>query len=141
MTGYLTAAEHDVIKALGDVWGDICKVVGTGPSRSADLSEVVFHVHALQHFVMAQAAARTYPDLYRLAGGATLGVDVDAQDVTGTNRLGQHRLVADHSLVADHNGEPSCVCGWTPHPPKYSTRMDAISGVHRHVATFIGMPS
>jgi hypothetical protein len=39
-----------------------------------------------------------------------------------------------HRLVPDHNGEPSCLCGWTPTPPEFATRGVAVSGVHKHVA-------
>lgn len=44
------------------------QVVGDGPSRQYDLMEFAAHIHDLQHAVMAQAAARAYPELYRLAG-------------------------------------------------------------------------
>ena len=43
-----------------------------------------------------------------------------------------HRSEA-HRLVPDHNGEPSCLCGWTPTPPEFATREAAVSGVHKHV--------
>ena len=64
----LTDDEHAAVTACADAWAAICKVVGDGPTRAADLREVVARIHALQHFVMAQAAARCYPDRYRLAG-------------------------------------------------------------------------
>lgn len=64
----LTDDDHNAVTAVADAWAAICKVVGNGPTRQDDLIEVVAHIHALQHFVMAQAAARCYPDLYRLAG-------------------------------------------------------------------------
>lgn len=66
---FMTDDEHAAVQQVACAWAAICKIVGDEPTRSADLSEVVFHVHALQHFVMAQAAARCYPALYRLAGG------------------------------------------------------------------------
>ena len=71
----LTDAEHTAVTAVADAWAAICKVVGNGPTRGADLGEVVIHVHALQHFVMAQAAARAYPDIYRLAGETLAATD------------------------------------------------------------------
>lgn len=74
MSELLTEEEQAVVNALGQCWNRICRIVGNGPTRSADLNEVVFHVHALQNFVMAQAAARAYPNTYRLAG-ETLGAD------------------------------------------------------------------
>ena len=68
MEEMLNALEHETIELLGEVWGDICNIVGRGPSREADLAEAIAHIHALQHFVMAQAASRAYPDRYRLLG-------------------------------------------------------------------------
>jgi hypothetical protein len=65
----LTEDEDTAIQAAGHLWNLLCKIVGDGPTRGADLNEMVVHVHAVQHFVMAQAAARAYPNRYRLAGG------------------------------------------------------------------------
>ena len=68
----LTGNEHSAVAACADAWAAICLIVGTGQTRSADLAEVVAHIHGLQQFILAQAAARAYPSLYRLAG-ETLG--------------------------------------------------------------------
>lgn len=64
----LTDRERQAVERLGEVWGDLCAIVGDGSTRDADLAEMAHHVHALQNAVLAQAAARAYPDLYRLAG-------------------------------------------------------------------------
>jgi len=64
----LTIEEQSLVRALGDIWGDFCQVVDRGPTRDADLQEIVHHIHALQHKVLAQAAARAYPNNYRLLG-------------------------------------------------------------------------
>lgn len=64
----LTGREQWIIERLGDVWGDICGIVGDGPSRDADLAELCGHIHALQRAVMAQAAARVYPAQFRVLG-------------------------------------------------------------------------
>lgn len=64
----LTDLELHVVDTLGTLWGDICSIVGDGPTREPDLAEMIHHVHALQHKVMAQAAARAYPDCFRLLG-------------------------------------------------------------------------
>ncbi len=66
--GLLTDLEHQTLTDLGAVWGQLCKIGGTGPTRPEDLTEAMIHIHALQNLVMAQAAARAYPDRYRLAG-------------------------------------------------------------------------
>lgn len=69
----LTDAERAVVRKAGDLWGDLCAVVGDGPTRDADLMELVVHIHAIQHAVMAQAAARAYPDEFRLLGSTIRG--------------------------------------------------------------------
>ena len=68
----LTKNEREIVGDLGRVWGRIAdEVVADGRTREADLDEVVSHIHALQNIVLAQSAAREYPDEFRLAG-ATL---------------------------------------------------------------------
>lgn len=64
----LTELEHSTIDKLGTLWTDLCQIVQDGPTRDADLSELIVHVHALQQAVMSQAAGRIYPDRYRLLG-------------------------------------------------------------------------
>jgi hypothetical protein len=66
--GKLTALERKVIRDLGQIWNDLCKVVGVDVTREPDLAELVVHIHALQHAVMANAAARRYPDEFRQLG-------------------------------------------------------------------------
>jgi hypothetical protein len=65
----LTDDEHAAVRAAGDLWGLLVAVTGDGPSREGDLAELVGHIHAIQNAVLAQAAARAYPDRYRLMGG------------------------------------------------------------------------
>lgn len=65
----LTAAEHDAVAQAAELWGSLTAIVADGPARAGDLSELIFHVHAIQRAVLKQAAARAYPDLYRLLGG------------------------------------------------------------------------
>lgn len=64
----LTPLERKVIQHLGLIWNDLCHIVGPGATREYDLDEAVVHIHALQHMVMAQAAARAYPAEFRLLG-------------------------------------------------------------------------
>jgi len=71
MTGQLhllTDLEREVVDDLGATWGKLCQIVNPGPTRDADLAELIVHVHALQRTVMAQAAARAYPAELRLLG-------------------------------------------------------------------------
>ena len=67
--GLLTAAEHAVVRRAGELWNAICAAV-EGPTRDADLRELVPHVHAIQHAFMANAAARAYPETYRRLGSS-----------------------------------------------------------------------
>jgi hypothetical protein len=64
----LTDRERATVAKLGEVWGDICAVVEDGPTRGHDLSELVAHLHALQHAVMSNAAGRAFPDEFRRLG-------------------------------------------------------------------------
>jgi hypothetical protein len=74
----LTVAELAAVQQAADLWGTLCKVVGNGPTRNHDLAELAAHIHAIQHAVMSQAAARIYPDLYRLLGESRPEQDVTA---------------------------------------------------------------
>jgi hypothetical protein len=64
----LTPLERQAVQQFADAWNTLCHVVGNGSTRERDLAEAAVHLHALQQMVLAQAAARAYPDLYRLAG-------------------------------------------------------------------------
>lgn len=69
MSDALTPLELKVIEDLGNIWNDLCRVVGADVTRDADLNEAVHHIHALQKMIMGQAAARAYPSRLRLLGG------------------------------------------------------------------------
>jgi hypothetical protein len=66
---YLYEAERAVIRSLGEIWNSLCNIVEDGPSRQADLNEMVAHIHALQQAVMSNAASRAYPQEFRTLGG------------------------------------------------------------------------
>lgn len=66
--GRLTYAEQTVIQKLAELWADIQGLVPPGPTREADLAELIVPIHTLQRAVMAQSAGRAYPDFYRLLG-------------------------------------------------------------------------
>jgi hypothetical protein len=59
-------AAMDLTAELANLFG---RIIGDGPTRDGDWSEVAVHIHTLQHLIMAQAAARAYPDRFRLLGG------------------------------------------------------------------------
>lgn len=43
-------------------------IIGQGETREGDVREFVAVMHNLQRMIMAQAAARAYPEHYRLLG-------------------------------------------------------------------------
>lgn len=61
----MTDMEHLVVQLLAESYRAYSKTGVTG----FDLREFASTIHKAQHQVMAQAAARAYPDLYRLAEG------------------------------------------------------------------------
>lgn len=61
--------EHDALELTAELWNTLCRIAGQGPSRAADLAEVAHHIHAIQHAILAQAAGRAHPQMYRLMGG------------------------------------------------------------------------
>ncbi len=66
----LTEAEDHAIRLAAQLWNVLAtEIIARGPSRETDLCEMAAHIHGIQHAVMAQAAARGYPDRYRLLGG------------------------------------------------------------------------
>ncbi len=64
----LTEEERDLISLLGNCFNAFTRIAGDGPTREADIGEFCSLIHHLQQYVMSQAAARAYPDLYRLIG-------------------------------------------------------------------------
>lgn len=68
MSDLLNESEHAIIEAAGMLWNAICVAIPQGPTRDADLGELVVHIHAIQHTFMANAAARAYPQRYRCLG-------------------------------------------------------------------------
>lgn len=68
MSAYLTQVEHDALTVSGELAVLIKAAIGDGPQAENDWREAAALLHALQHMVMAQAAARAYPALYRPLG-------------------------------------------------------------------------
>lgn len=73
MSELLTPAEHDAVAMAGELWNLLTGIVGDGPAREGDLRELIAPIHEIQRAVLKQAAARAYPDLYRLLGGGPVG--------------------------------------------------------------------
>lgn len=68
-SGILTEAEHKLVKDIADVFGSFLGIMEHNDSYGGDLQEIIYHIHVLQNHVLAQAAARAYPNKYRLLGG------------------------------------------------------------------------
>jgi len=68
----LTEAELRVVGELGDIADSLHAIVfeeGFDPEIArCDWAEVAVSIHRLQQTIMAQSAARTYPNKYRLLG-------------------------------------------------------------------------
>lgn len=79
-TQLLTDDEHRAVELAGELYGVLCAVVGNGPARDQDLRELVAPIHAIQHAVLKQAAARAYPDRYRLLGEKFAAPTLDTQE-------------------------------------------------------------
>lgn len=74
MRELLTEHEHEVAELLGKCYVIFNqKICGRGPTRDHDLTEFASRIHDLQNAVLAQAAARAYPNTYRLAGDSLKG--------------------------------------------------------------------
>lgn len=69
----MTAKEHEAMAVTAHLWNLLTGIVGFGETRSGDLNELVVHLHAIQRAIMAQAAARAYPESYRLLGRTIKG--------------------------------------------------------------------
>lgn len=66
----LTEAEHEFVELAGRVYAPARdEVVVDGPNRESDLNELQTWIHAIQTWAMSNAAARAFPDRYRLQGG------------------------------------------------------------------------
>jgi hypothetical protein len=67
-TEYLTKDEIKAINLAGELAGLLLRIIGDGMTRTSDTTEAIEHIHVLQRMVMANAAARAYPGMFRLLG-------------------------------------------------------------------------
>lgn len=66
----LTDAEHRFMELTADLMDlFVMEICGRGAAREHDIDEMAARIHAIQYPVLAQAAARAHPTLYRLLGG------------------------------------------------------------------------
>ena len=65
----LTPDEFEAMDLLGKAAGVIRRIIGDGNQAVYDWGEAADKIHQLQSMVMAQAAARAYPERFRPLGG------------------------------------------------------------------------
>jgi hypothetical protein len=69
LVSLLTPAEHAALRDAGLLYTFIAtNVMADGPTREDDLAELRAPIHAIQRMVLAQAAARAFPEEFRLLG-------------------------------------------------------------------------
>ena len=68
-TDLLTPDEQEAMRLSGELASLCHRIIGNGPQAANDWSEMAVRIHGVQHMILAQAAARAYPDEYRLLGG------------------------------------------------------------------------
>lgn len=72
MSELLTDEELRAMDLTADLMGSIRKVIYTEDHDPAiaedDCTEVINHIHALQHIILSQAASRAYPHRFRPLG-------------------------------------------------------------------------
>lgn len=68
MSVSLTTEEHEAMVLSGKLAGAVRKIIGEGPTSEHDWAEAAAAIHVIQRMILAQSAAREYPDLYRLLG-------------------------------------------------------------------------
>lgn len=65
----LTRAEHKAMDLTAQLWNlMVTDVIGDGAPAEQDRREFAAQIHAAQHTILRQAAARAHPELYRLLG-------------------------------------------------------------------------
>lgn len=65
----LSDAEHRAMDLTAKLWDlMVQEVIEDGPAAEQDRRELAAQIHAVQHTIMGQAAARAHPDKYRLLG-------------------------------------------------------------------------
>jgi hypothetical protein len=71
----LTDVEQRALGLTGELAKLMREIIGTGPQSEHDWNEAAHRIHAIQHMIMAQAAARAYPLLYRPLGRNHAGTE------------------------------------------------------------------
>lgn len=74
MAELLNEAEKQIVADLADISSRMANVIiAQGPNFAPDWNEAALHIHGIQNMILKQAAARAYPDVYRLLGESLRG--------------------------------------------------------------------
>lgn len=109
----LTEAEHRAMDLTVELVRTLAEIVGPDRSRGGDMAELVAAVHAIQQSVMSQAAARAYPERYRLlgeilrAGGVLIVADTDRHAEGERHRQAAHLYSIIQSAENSEDGGPT----------------------------------
>ena len=69
-TELLSEAELEALDITVQLAHKLLEIVGKGPQSNGDWKEMVSALHHIQNAILAQAAARAYPEKFRLMGGS-----------------------------------------------------------------------
>lgn len=84
LAGLLTADERQAVRQAGLLYTFIAeRVVADGAAKNGDLAEFRAAVQLIRQMVLAQAAARAYPEEFRLPGDAAEARSTGADDIGG----------------------------------------------------------
>lgn len=64
----LSEMEIQALRMSGELANLLSKIIGNGSTRDADWREAAAKIHDIQHMIAAQAAARAFPNEFRLLG-------------------------------------------------------------------------
>ena len=67
MSDLLTETEHEAMDLTAELMRAMRQIMGDA-NIAGDLNEAAAHIHGIQNMILANAAARAYPDRYRLLG-------------------------------------------------------------------------
>lgn len=125
------------VELAGDLFTMITsKIIGDGPTRSADIAELAIHIHAVQNMVLANCAARAYPGQFRSLGGV-VETNVESAPYPVSSRCQEAHPTSPYSclLKAGHGGpharngitwleqrgKPRYPTTWSPRDPEPPT--------------------
>lgn len=89
----LSDLEIQALRMSGELANLLARIIGDGSTREGDWREAVSKIHDIQHMIAAQAAARAFPNEFRLLGevGAWRAyVERDGDRSDDSDRVGDH---------------------------------------------------